>query len=226
LLNSDFSLDPDRLITASDERTRLIFICSPNNPTSNLMDSNSVMQVIESMKAIIVIDEAYIDFSASRGFSEYVETYPNLVVLQTLSKAWALAGIRLGMAIADPRVIDYMTKVKYPYNVNRLTLSKALGELKNATLRSGWIKSIINERSRLKDELGYLPIVKKIYPSDANFLLVKFNNAKETYHYLLGKGIIVRDRSDVPLCEGCLRITVGTEEENNWLIEALKNKTD
>jgi len=221
LLNPDFSFDPGRLLSATDSNTRLIFLCSPNNPTSNMLNEQAVLKVVESVKAIVVIDEAYIDFSGSSGFSAYIKRYPNLVVLQTLSKAWALAGIRLGMAFADKTIISYMSKVKYPYNINRLSMEKAMEELHDTKRRREWINTLISERKRVEKELKHLSFVEHIYPSDANFLLVKTTNAEGIYNYLMSKGIIIRDRSGVSLCEGCLRITIGTKEENNRLIEIL-----
>ncbi|MBN1132611.1 MAG: histidinol-phosphate transaminase [Bacteroidales bacterium] len=222
MLNPDFTLDPDRVLSAADEHTKILFLCSPNNPTSNLLEKKSVTKIIERINAIVVIDEAYIDFSHSPGFSEYINDYSNLVVLQTFSKSWALAGIRLGMAIAGYHIISYMNRVKYPYNINRLTINKALEELEHSELRSEWIQEIIQERERVTKELGSFPFVRKIYPSDANFLLVKVKNPRALYNYLLENGIIIRDRSQTPLCEGCVRITIGTRKENNCLIEALE----
>lgn len=225
MLNPDFSLDPDSVIATVNVHTKLIFLCSPNNPTSNLLDATSVRKIIESTDAIVVIDEAYIDFSGFAGFASDINRFKNLVVLQTLSKAWALAGIRLGMAFADADIIHYMSMVKYPYNINTLTINMAMDELEKGNQRTEWIDSIMNERERIGKMLKQLPFVVKVYPSDANFLLVKVHDARKLYKYLLENGVIVRDRSNVPLCEGCLRITVGDRKENNVLLEMLNQIT-
>jgi len=225
MLDPDFSLDPDRIIAATDTNTRLIFLCSPNNPTSNLLDRESVLKIIETTGAVVVIDEAYIDFSGSVGFLNDIFRFGNLVVLQTLSKAWALAGIRLGMAFASAEIIHYMSMVKYPYNVNILTINMAIEELDKGDRRLEWINSIINERERIGEMLKQMTFVEKVYRSDANFLLVRVNDPSGLYRNLLENGVIVRDRSSVPLCEGCLRITIGDREENNVLLEMLNHKS-
>jgi histidinol-phosphate aminotransferase len=221
-LNEDFSLNPDAVLSAVDEGTKLIFLCSPNNPTSNSMDQEPMLKIIDNVNCMVVVDEAYIDFSEGSGLLSLLKEKKNLVLLQTLSKAWGFAGIRLGMLFADPQLVGFLSRVKYPYNVNSLTIEAALGGLKNTEQSSSWIREILEERSRLALELESLPFVQVVYPSDANFLLVKVEDPSAIYVYLMSKSIIVRDRSTVPLCEGCLRITIGTREENRILLNALK----
>jgi histidinol-phosphate aminotransferase len=221
LLRPDFSLDPDAVLNATDRNTKLIFLCSPNNPTSNAFDRVAMEQVIDHASCMVVVDEAYIDFSREEGMLSEVPEKRNLVVLQTLSKAWGLAGIRLGMVFGDPELIQVLSHVKYPYNVNSLTISAALESLSDSQQYEQWVRLIVEERDRLSGELASLPLIRKVYPSDANFLLVKVDNPRRIYQSLMDRGIIVRDRSSVPLCDGCLRITVGTPEENRLLLEAL-----
>lgn len=222
LLNRDFSLDADAVLEAMDERTKIIFLCSPNNPTSNSLDRDAMIRIIDEADCMVVIDEAYIDFSIRPGLLSLLQQKGNLVVLQTLSKAWGLAGIRLGILFAHPALVRYLTGVKYPYNINTLTIREALKGLDDPEQREGWISEIIDERGRMAEAIAMLPYVNVVYPSDANFLLVKVDDPKMVYRYLMGKGIIVRDRSAAPLCEGCIRITVGTKGENILLMEALK----
>ncbi len=221
LLREDFSLDPDAIIKTCDNHTKILFLCSPNNPTSNSFDPNEMLDLAESLDIIVVVDEAYIDFSCRESMIKYLDDCPNLVVLQTFSKAWALAGIRLGIALGNPELIHYMGKVKYPYNVNFLTQNHALGALKNKEQTEQWIGMILRERDNLTRKLQKFRFVEKIYPSDANFLLVRVSKPKKVYHFLVNKKIVVRDRSNVELCEGSLRITVGSEEENSKLTEGL-----
>jgi histidinol-phosphate aminotransferase len=222
LLNRDFSLDADAVLEAVDEHTKIIFLCSPNNPTSNSLDRDAMIRIIDEANCMVVIDEAYIDFSKGPGLLSLLQQKGNLVVLQTLSKAWGLAGIRLGILFAQPALVGYLTGVKYPYNINTLTIREALKGLDDPEQREGWISEIIDERGRMAEAIAMLPYVNVVYPSDANFLLVKVDDPKMVYRYLMGKGIIVRDRSAAPLCEGCIRITVGTKGENILLMEALK----
>jgi len=221
LLKSDFSLDPDAVLAAVDEATSLIFLCSPNNPTSNSLEREAVLKIIDGVNCMVVVDEAYIDFSQGPGLLSLLKEKPNLVLLQTLSKAWGLAGIRLGMLFAHPDLVRYISRVKYPYNVNQLTIDAALKGLDDTVQRSLWIEEILEERNRMATQLESLPFVTEVYPSDANFLLIKVEDPSAVYQFLMNKGIIIRDRSSVPLCEGCLRITIGSKEENRALILAL-----
>ncbi len=221
LLSSDFRLEPDKVLKAVDMRTKMIFMCSPNNPTSNSLELDAMMQIIDAAKCMVVVDEAYIDFSREPGVLDRIPEKKNLVVLQTLSKSWGLAGIRLGMVFAHPQLIGFLAKVKYPYNLNTLTLQKAKKSLADPSAHNHWIQQILSEREKLIEKLDSFSFVKEVFPTDANFLLAKMENPVEVYAYLMDKGIIVRDRSKVPLCAGCLRITVGTREENQLLMEAL-----
>lgn len=221
-LRADFSLDAGAVLEAVEESTKMIFLCSPNNPTSNALERQSVLQIIQKAPCMVVVDEAYIDFSLGKGLLDLVPEMKNLVVLQTLSKAWGLAGIRLGMAFAHPELTGYMAAVKYPYNVNSLSLAEATKALKNPGQKNKWVEGILNERERLKQALPAFSFVEEVFPSDSNFLLVRVKDPKLIYSYLQGMGIIVRDRSSVPLCEGCLRITVGTSEENELLLYSLE----
>ena len=223
LLTSDFQLDVSPMLKMVNQQTKLIFLCSPNNPTSNSFVENDIREIIDRFEGLVVLDEAYVDFSRHQGFLQKLPEYQNLVILQTFSKAWGLAGIRLGMCFADSRVIAIMNKIKYPYNVNRLTLAIALEALvvhRDAKVK--WIEEILGERGRISRELLRFPCVLKVFPSDANFLLVRVKNPKTLYEYLRNKRIIVRDRSKVSLCEGCLRFTVGTKAENDLLLKALE----
>lgn len=222
LLTSQYQLDKDALFDKIDEHTKLIFLCSPNNPTSNSLIREDIIYLLDHFEGLLVLDEAYIDFSAQPSFLSKLSSYPNLVILQTLSKAWGMAGIRLGMAFASRDIIRILSKIKYPYNINKLTQTFALERLNDEKEKNDWVRTIIAERDRLMPELMALDEVEDILPSDANFLMVKFRQPKAIFKYLLQKKIIVRDRSTVPLCEGCLRITVGTEAENRELVKALK----
>jgi histidinol-phosphate aminotransferase len=221
LLREDFSLDPDAVLSAVDEHTKLIFLCSPNNPTSNSLDRKAILKILDGVNCLVVVDEAYIDFSRNPSLLPLVKEKWNLVLLQTLSKAWGLAGIRLGMLFAHARLVDYISKVKYPYNVNSLTINAALSTLGDPAQSSIWINEILRQREQLEVQLQAFPFVQRVYPSDANFLLVKVKDPGQLYHHLMHEGIIVRDRSSVPLCEGCLRISIGTPEENRDLLTAL-----
>jgi len=220
-LLDDFQLDLVHLENLVDENTKIIWICSPNNPTANSMNRQDVEVVLNNFPGLVVVDEAYINFSRHRSFIQELPDYPNLVVMQTMSKAWGLAGLRLGMAFASEAIIDIYNKVKPPYNINQATQELALKALGETDQVNDMIRALVTMREQMTSQLATLPIVKKIYPSDANFLLVKVSDAKAIYQYLLGRGIVVRDRSKVELCEGCLRITVGTESENHQLLEAL-----
>lgn len=217
-----FQLDLDGIAEAIDANTKLIFICSPNNPTGNSIIRTDIETVLANFKGLVVIDEAYINYAKQRTFIKELTEYPNLVVLQTFSKAWGLAALRLGMAFAARPVIDVLNKVKPPYNINQATQDIALDALKNIEQVNEWIKTTVAERESLSNALAELPMVKKVYPSDANFILIEVENALNTYNSLVDQGIIIRDRSKVTLCEGCLRITIGTSAENKTLLETLK----
>lgn len=219
-LRPEFSMDTEAMLSAADSKTRLMFICSPNNPTGNSFPVEQIEDILERFGGVVVLDEAYIDFSVRPSLTSLVKRYPNLIVLQTLSKAWGMAGLRIGLAIADPAVIALMSKVKYPYNINVLAQKMALMKLDEAA-KDRAVTEIVGQRFRLEKELAKCPEVKGIYSSDANFLLVRFENPDEVYERLLAGGVIVRNRSKVPGCEGCLRITVGTPAENDRLLRLL-----
>lgn len=223
LLNSNFDLDAGTLLEKTNENTKLIFLCSPNNPTGNLLNRKEIEKVLNSFSGIVIVDEAYIDFASEKTWLNDLEKYPNLIVLQTFSKAWGLAAVRLGMAFASPEIIKLFNKVKYPYNVNILTQNFVKGELDKLELRKEWIQILLKGRDFLNEELIKLPFVEKIYPTDSNFILVRVTDANGLYKHLADKGVIVRNRNSVSLCAGCLRITVGTDEENKILIETLRN---
>jgi histidinol-phosphate aminotransferase len=222
-LTQDFDLDLDALFAAITGDTKVIFLCSPNNPTGNLLSRDKILKVLDQFQGIVVIDEAYIDFTTSESFTRLLPAYPNLVVLQTFSKAWGLAGLRLGMAFSSKEIINILNKIKYPYNVNIKTQEIALDTLEDTGKKEKTVEEIIKQRAHLKNELLQLPITEHVYPSDANFLLVKVKDAPNTYRYLMERKIIVRDRSRVTLCKNCIRITVGTPQENRNLITALKS---
>lgn len=222
-LTEDFLLDDGALLKKVNPDTRLVFLCSPNNPTGNRISSSSIERIVSSFPGILVLDEAYIDFAPEYSWLNRLEEFPNLIILQTLSKAWGMAGIRLGMAFCHPEIVGFLNKIKYPYNLNILTQQKALELLENKELKESWVRLLLEERDKLRNELPRIPFVRKVFPSDANFLLVKMEDARSVYLYLTGKGIIVRDRSKVLLCGDCLRITVGTPEENKVLLAALKD---
>ncbi|MDR0232543.1 MAG: histidinol-phosphate transaminase [Dysgonamonadaceae bacterium] len=223
LLNSDFDFNSDNLLQKTDKNTKAIFLCSPNNPTGNSLNRNEIVKTIENFAGIVVVDEAYIDFSSQKSFLNELDKYPNLIVLQTFSKAWAGAGIRLGMAFASEEIIRLFNKVKYPYNVNKLTQNYALNLLNNYQEVRDKVATILEERAKLQQELSNLSCVEKAYPTDSNFLLIKVGDADNMYQQLVNKGIIVRNRNKISLCMNCLRITVGTPEENKELITELAN---
>ncbi|MGN6417637.1 MAG: histidinol-phosphate transaminase [Pseudobacter sp.] len=222
-LTAEFQLDLPAIEEAVDDNTKIIFICSPNNPTGNTLNREDVEVVLNNYWGIVAIDEAYINFSRFRSFTQEMEDYPNLVVMQTLSKAWGLAALRIGLGFASEAIINVMNKVKPPYNINQASQDLALKALEEVGMVNDMIKEIVAQRGMLEAELAKLPVVQKIYPSDANFLLVRVTDAKAIYNYLLGKGVVVRDRSSVTLCEGCLRITVGTEAENKAVLAYLQS---
>lgn len=222
-LTADFDLDVDALPKTFDATTKILFLCSPNNPTGNLLSRDKIQNVLKRFYGIVVIDEAYIDFAEQPSFIEEIVNYPHLVVLQTFSKAWGLAGLRLGMAFGSQNVISILNKIKYPYNVNIKTQELALDALDNAYKKDIWVDEILRQRDQLAKNLKALKIVDKVYPTDANFILVRVKDAPATYHYLMNNKIVVRDRSRVTLCYNCLRITVGTPQENERLINALQS---
>lgn len=222
LLRTDFSLDVDALLAAADAQTKLIFLCSPNNPTGNSLDREEMVRLLHTFEGIVVVDEAYIDFASQPSFLPELENYPNLVVLQTLSKAWGGAALRLGMAFASPAIIGLFNKVKYPYNVNLPAQREALALLNKPEQMEVQRQKVLEERERLRQAFEVAPFQYKVYPSDANFLLVEVGRANEIYAALVEKGVIVRNRNSVSLCRGCLRITVGTVDENTLLLQALE----
>ena len=221
VLLDDFQLDLVHLETLVDEHTKIIWICSPNNPTANSMNRQDIEVILNNFPGLVVIDEAYINFSRHRSFIQELADYPNLVVLQTLSKAWGLAGLRLGMAFASEAIVEVYNKVKPPYNISQAAQELVLKALEEVGQVNDMIRLLVELRERLRIELSALPVVLTVYPSDANFLLVKTKDARGLYGWLLAEGIVVRDRSRVELCEGCLRITVGTEQENAALVSAM-----
>lgn len=223
MLDENYQVSAEKLLAACDANTKAIWICSPNNPTGNNINREEIIKVIEQFDGIVIVDEAYIDFSREVTISRMLSKYPNLIVLQTLSKAWGSAAIRLGMAFASKDIIHIYNKVKYPYNVNLLTQQQALNRLNNTYDVEQWVKLLLHERSRVMDAFAELKICEKVYPTDANFFLAKVTDAQKIYDYLVEKGIIVRNRTRVALCQDCLRITIGTKEENNELLGALRS---
>lgn len=221
-LDKGFGLDACRLLQAVDSHTKIIFLCSPNNPTGNHLDEKEIREVITGFEGIVVLDEAYGDFSRQDSFRNQLDKFPNLIVLQTMSKAWGSAAIRLGMAFASREIVGLFNKVKYPYNVNLLTQRKALELLKKPADVERWVNIILNERDSLMEAVKELPCCEKVYPTDANFFLAKMRGADAIYHYLVECGVIVRNRSSQPLCGDCIRITIGTPDENNALLAALR----
>lgn len=222
LLDDNFQIKAEALLSASDDNTKAIWICSPNNPTGNSINREEIQKVLEEFQGLVIVDEAYIDFSQEESITKYQKKYPNLIVLQTLSKAWGSAAIRCGMAFASKEIIDIYNKVKYPYNVNLLTQQQALERLNNLFEVEQWVKLLLQERGRLMEAFKILPICKKVYPTDANFFLAEMTDAQAIYDYLVEKGIIVRNRTRITLCKNCLRITIGTKQENAELLAALR----
>lgn len=222
-LNNDYCFSADEMITKADNSTKLIFLCSPNNPTSNLLDKEEMLKLIRNFSGLVVIDEAYIDFAPGASLLPELSKYENLVILQTFSKAWGMAGIRLGMAFASEEIIRILNKIKYPYNINSLTQKKAMELIEQEADKNKWVELLIAEREKLGKKLKAFPFVLKVFPSDANFLLVKMHDARGIYDFLVENGIIVRDRSKVVLCDDSLRITVGTPEENEILLNTLSS---
>jgi len=222
LLTEKFQLQPDAIIEEANENSKLLFLCSPNNPTANDLKRTDLLKLVAKFKGIVVVDEAYIDFSRQESMAQMVQQYPNLVVLQTFSKAFGLAGIRLGIAISNPDIINYMLRVKAPYNINKLTADTALNAFENMELMKFNINAIKEERDYVAEQLSLSSAVTKVYPSNANFILFKIENAKEVYQQLAERGVIVRYRGNEPLCEDCLRVTIGMPDENVKFLKALK----
>lgn len=222
LLDDKFDFDADSLLKACDENTKVIFVCSPNNPTGNNLSRNQIERLLVEFQGIVVIDEAYSDFSTERPFRLDLGKYPNLIVLNTFSKAWGCASIRLGMAYASAEIIQLFNKIKYPYNVNLLTQEKALEVLTDITKIHQRINAIVESRNNLIDAFSQLPICSRVYPTNANFFLAKVCDANQIYNYLIEKGIVVRNRHNITLCNDCLRITIGSNEENRLLLSALR----
>ncbi|WP_297973285.1 histidinol-phosphate transaminase [uncultured Bacteroides sp.] len=221
LLDEHFQFSADKLLAAADERTKLIFLCSPNNPTGNDLLRGEIEKVLNAFAGLVILDEAYNDFSDAPSFLQQLEQYPNLIVLQTFSKAWGCAAIRLGMAFASTDIISILSKIKYPYNVNQLTQKQAMEMLHKYYEIERWVKNLKEERDELVGRFSELPLTIKVFPSDANFFLARVTDAVRIYNYLVGEGIIVRNRHTVSLCGNCLRVTVGTRVENDKLMEAL-----
>ena len=222
LLDVYYQFKASSLLSAIDENTKAMFICSPNNPTGNSLCRKEIESLLKKFDGLVVVDEAYIDFSSSESLLKDLEQYPNLIVLQTFSKAWGCAAIRLGMAFASPEIIAIFNKIKYPYNVNRLTQEEAMKVLKQPELIKAWVNTLLEERTRVMDEFVKLPCCVRVFPTDANFFLAKVYEATQIYNYLVSEGIIVRNRTNVALCNDCLRITIGTKEENDALLDALR----
>lgn len=221
-LEEGYQLNADKLLAATDKNTKVIFICSPNNPTGNAFDRQEIEKVLTSFKGIVVIDEAYSDFSSQEPFRLCLDRFPNLIVLNTFSKAWGCAAIRLGMAFASVEIIEFFNRVKYPYNVNILTQQKAIEMLGDIAKIQHWIVSIKKERASMLPAFADLPVCEKVYPTDSNFFLAKVKDADAIYNYLIDCGIVVRNRSKVALCGNCLRITIGTPQENCALLAAMR----
>lgn len=221
-LNEHFELIPEKILAACDSHTKLVWICSPNNPTGNLLSHNGIRKILKDFEGIVIVDEAYSDFSLSPTFREELENWANLIVLNTFSKAWGCAALRLGMAYAQPAIIDLFNKVKYPYNINLLTQEKAMDALKHRYDVNDWVKLLLQERANTMNAVQQLPFCKEVYPSDANFFLARMTDAIAIYNYLINKGIVVRNRTNVQLCDNCLRITIGSKSENTELIAALR----
>lgn len=222
-LKENYQFSADDLLAATDENSKIIWLCSPNNPTGNALDTEEIEKVLKNFSGIVAVDEAYIDFSSQPSFLKVLKEYPNMVVLQTFSKAWGSAGVRLGMAFASEDIIKIFNKVKYPYNVNVLTQRYAIKLLDNFSQVEKKVKAILKNREKLEKQLAKIKCIKEVYPTDANFILVKTIDSDAIYKYLIEKGIVARNRNGITLCDNCLRITVGTAEENKQVIAALKN---
>ena len=222
-LTPDFQVDTEAVLAAITDHTKLIWLCSPNNPSGNLLQDDAIQTILKAAsQSLVIVDEAYIDFASTPSWTSELDNYPNLVVLQTFSKAWGLAALRLGMCFASEELIGVLNKIKPPYNISAPTQALALDALMHEDEKNQMVSQIMDERQHLAEELRSLPMVQVIYPSDANFLLVQFADARATFAYLIDQQVIVRDRSKVKLCDGCLRISVGTSEENESLIAVLR----
>ena len=223
LLTANFQPDLNEILRVSDSNSKILFLCSPNNPTGNSFSNDSIKILLKSFRGLVVIDEAYIDFSSQKSWLEKLDQFPNLIITQTLSKAYGMAGIRLGICYASAEIITVLNKIKPPYNVNELTQIKGLERIFNQNEVTNEIEKILMQRQKLVDKLKSISFIKKIYPTDANFILVKVDDATKRYHQLIEKGIVIRNRTAQPLCENTLRLTVGTKTENKLLINALKD---
>ena len=222
LLDEKYQITAEKILDATDDHTKIIWLCTPNNPTGNCLNRDEVVKVIEQFEGLVIVDEAYSDFASQRSLRFDLAKYPNLIVLNTMSKAWGCAAIRLGMAFASKDIIELFNKVKYPYNVNALTQQQALEALKRPIDVEEWVKVLLQERARMMQAFTELPICEKVYPTEANFFLAKMSDATRIYNFLVDQGIIVRNRTRVQLCQNCLRITIGTKSENSELIAALR----
>ncbi len=222
LLSADFQPNIDDIVKNINANTKIIFLCSPNNPTGNSFDDQAVLTLLKNFNGLVIIDEAYIDFSKNESWLQEINDYPNLVITQTLSKAYAMAGLRVGILYASTEIISVLNKIKPPYNINNLSQESALKKLEQSTLNFH-VKKIINERKKMVEFLVFIPFVEKIYPSDANFILIKVDDANKRYNQLIENGIVIRNRNNQALCENCLRITIGTKEENEKLMAVLKS---
>ena len=223
-LDNHFDIQAKKILAACDEHTKLIWLCSPNNPTGNNLSREEMQKIIEQFQGLVIVDEAYSDFSKQQPFRKDILKYPNLIVLNTMSKAWGCAAIRMGMAFASVEIIALFNKVKYPYNVNELTQQQAIKALSDPFEVDKWVKILLQERSKLMEAFQLLPDCEEVYPSDANFFLAKMKDAQATYDYLVDEGIIVRNRTKITLCHNCLRITIGTRTENSELLSALRKR--
>ncbi len=222
LLDDRFQFSADQLLAACDNHTKLIWLCSPNNPTGNSLNRDEMLRVVEQFEGIVIVDEAYIDFAQQQSMRQELPTHPNLIVMQTMSKAWGGAAIRLGMAFASADIVAIYNKVKYPYNINLLTQQQAIEMLKDPFEVDKWVKTLLEERTRLMSAFSQLPVCEHVYRTDANFFLARMTDAQAIYDYLVDRGIIVRNRTRVQLCRNCLRITIGTRTENTELLAALR----
>jgi histidinol-phosphate aminotransferase len=222
LLDDNYQISAEKLLAATDENTKIIWVCSPNNPSGNNINRDEIVKLVDSFDGIVIIDEAYSDFSSQKPMRDELDKHPNMIVLNTFSKAWGCAAIRLGMAFGYEDIIEIFNKIKYPYNINNLTQNQALEALKDPFEVDKWVRTLLLERSRMIDAFKQLPICEKIYHTDANFFLAKMTDAQKIYDYLVEKGIIVRNRSRIKLCTNCLRVTIGTKNENNELLSALR----